>query len=363
MSPARQLNHQSRDERLDMVKGISIILVVFGHAARGLFAAGLAPTSGVLWTINEKMVYFVHLPLFVFTTGLLMGRSADRQGSGQYLKRREWALLWPFLVWTVILGAFEVLLPSIRNAPRTWAEVATLWVPIGQLWYLPFLMIATLLIILIRPWVTAARMWAGLILTLVASLLMWGHDGTTILTRGMSLLIFLAAGAVIGAPRLMRWWDRLGFWGNLGAGGGSLVVAALLMTGTPIVPPTADRPWDGVLWGDVLGLLASSLAVIAVCCLIAALSCFRALPLGWLAFVGKHSMEIYLAHILVTAGMRIVLSRLGVESVGVHLVVATALGTVLPLLLVPLTRFFPWLFTPPKLGGQSTERPASIDTR
>lgn len=339
-----------RDLRLDAIKGVAIVAVVIGHVARGLFGAGIAATSGALWVVTERVIYFIHLALFVFTTGLLMPRSVVRSGQAGYLRRRLPLLVWPFAVWTLVQGSAEVLLSRFRNSPTTWADVATVWVPIGHLWYLPFLALATTVVVALQPWRSRTHLLIGLGVGLAVSMLAWGHDGTTIVTRGMSLLVFLVAGAAIGAARLLEWWRRAGIGGLLAVGLAATAAAVWLGVRTAAVQPTADTPFVLPGVAELLGLLVAVLGVVGVSSLVAAVVELGGTAFGWLAGLGRYSMEIYLAHILATAATRIALGLVGVESAVVHLLAGTLAGVLLPLLLVPVAKVIPWIFTPPALG-------------
>jgi hypothetical protein len=80
--------------------------------------------------------------------------------------------------------------------------------------------------------------------------------------------------------------------------------------------------------------------------------------LRWLAYLGQQSMTIYLVHILAGSGCRIILLKVfGISSVGIHLLIGTLGGLLLPLLFyIGCIRFgLSALFRPPKVlsvGGQ-----------
>ena len=69
-----------------------------------------------------------------------------------------------------------------------------------------------------------------------------------------------------------------------------------------------------------------------------------------LAFLGRRSLEIFLAHIIATAGTRIVLVQLGVNSPALHLFMGTVVGVMAPLVLWWVTDragLGRWLFSTP----------------
>jgi len=56
---------QSRLSWVDVAKGIGIILVVYGHIARGLVSAHLMPDDAVFRMVDSA-IYSFHMPLFSF---------------------------------------------------------------------------------------------------------------------------------------------------------------------------------------------------------------------------------------------------------------------------------------------------------
>jgi peptidoglycan/LPS O-acetylase OafA/YrhL len=72
----------------------------------------------------------------------------------------------------------------------------------------------------------------------------------------------------------------------------------------------------------------------------------------WLAYVGQHSMEIYLIHILASSGARIALQKgLGVTDASMHLAVGMLFGIGVPLLVAFAAQRggIKWLFEAPRM--------------
>ncbi|MDZ1963948.1 acyltransferase family protein, partial [Klebsiella pneumoniae] len=68
-----------RETWVDYAKGIGIILVVFGHANRGLYSSGIY-ISPEIYHYLDNVIYSFHMPLFFFLSGLFFVReSANKQ--------------------------------------------------------------------------------------------------------------------------------------------------------------------------------------------------------------------------------------------------------------------------------------------
>ncbi len=60
---------ENRTDWVDYAKGIGILLVVYGHVARGLFNANIdMPTA--FYHMADSVVYSFHMPLFFFLSEL-----------------------------------------------------------------------------------------------------------------------------------------------------------------------------------------------------------------------------------------------------------------------------------------------------
>ncbi|MBB1513204.1 hypothetical protein H5399_12750 [Tessaracoccus sp. MC1627] len=103
-----------------------------------------------------------------------------------------------------------------------------------------------------------------------------------------------------------------------------------------------DRGLVSVLAG-VAGVLGALAATLAASILLARLQTSG----GVLGYPGRLSHQIYLSHVIFTAGTRVALVRIGIVDPATHLALGTAAGIAGPLVLEQVTRGLPWLFAPP----------------
>ncbi|AOZ68812.1 hypothetical protein LPB142_05335 [Rhodobacter xanthinilyticus] len=95
----------SRDLSLDIARGLGIVLVVFGHALRGLVSAGFVDDSG--WSVPvDYLIYTFHMPLFFVISGLLFSPSVQGQRAplGAFVTKILVLLAWPYLLWSLLQG-------------------------------------------------------------------------------------------------------------------------------------------------------------------------------------------------------------------------------------------------------------------
>lgn len=324
----------ARNRWIDHAKAIGIVLVVYGHVARGLHSAGL-PMSEPLFVLVDSVIYSFHMPLFFLLSGTLFHGSLQRHGALPVLRSKVDSIVYPYLLWSLLQGGIEVVLGRWTNGSVTLADVLSLWQPRMQFWFLYALFFVTVLAVLVyRRLPPAALGWVAL--------------------AGAG--VFLARGALPDVNPLGYVWAYAGFfaWGVYF----NQVAAAVhrwrwaLLGPLTVLFVAGQWGFHGPLGlvhtvGDVrlLALAAVSMAWVVVVCMVLDRPTF-----AWLARLGTWSMPIYLAHTLASSGTRIALSKvLQVQHLPTHLVLGTAVGLLAPVVLVWLAPRLKaqWLFDAP----------------
>lgn len=332
-----------RSHVVDIARGLAIIGVVFNHAVDGLVGSGSLDRDGVLGQVNAGL-YILRMPALLFLVGLFLPQGIVRHRPGPYLRRRITLLLYLLVVWQVIQGSVELLTQGVRNGSTSVSGVLALWQPIAHLWFLPFLALATVVCVVLRPWSGSAARRAVVTGSLtVVSVATWGWDVRVLGLNGSGLIIFMVLGSLVGLHRASS-------LDGVRAGWGALVLAVSLacfvvLVRTGLAPATMPGPVD--LPVRLLSILAALVGIVAVFCAAVLLSKV-AVSRSAVSFLGRATLPIYLAHVIVVAGARVVLTRLGAGPELV-LVVAVPLAVAVPLLLDVLGRgnVIGWLFRVP----------------
>lgn len=336
-----------RDRALDVAKGLAITGIVMSHVLRGLVAAAVIDPLQPWYEEVDTAFYLVHLGVFFLLSGAFVARGVRRAGASAYVRRRLAVLSWLFVVWTLIQGTIQVLTSRWVNTPISWTEVPLgLLQPLGQLWFLPTLAVFSVAVVVLAPWQSRVRAIITIALTLVVSLTWWGYSYAWFGTHGPAMALFFTTGVLIADERLRRWLrsPRALLVGVVGA----VVYALLIALTDPIAPPEhfALLPVDAA--SVSAGVVASIAGVIAV--VVASRWIADLLVIGpAFARVGVRSLEIFLAHIIVAAGLRIVLVRLGIDSALVLAAVLTVAAVSVPMALAALAPRLglAWLFSAP----------------
>lgn len=332
-----------RDQSVDVARGMAIVAIVLGHVERGLASASILSYDTAVTL--DRLLYLVHLATFAYLSGLFLRRSLDSVGARTLVLRRTTLFVWLYLLWTLIQGTVRVAASSVTNTSLTAGDLAKVWIPEGQLWFLPWLIAVTAVAAVTRPWLSRGRGVAVLGLAGVLALAVWGFDPPYAFTRGWALLLPFLAGCVVTASRHAALARRTAMVAAVALVGTIVWLwVALVTTATTPTTGGAVRTVETVSIGFV-GCVAGTGSVLALAALVG-----RTPMAAPVALLGRRSLEIFLAHIVVSSGTRIALVQVGVTDPAVHLGAGTILGLVAPVAVVLVAERlgWSWLFGLPR---------------
>ena len=273
-------------------------------------------------------------------------------GVGPYLRHRLVTFTWLYVLWSLPLGTLQVVFSGSVNHGKDWATVLNVSQPQNHMWFFPWIAVCSLLVALWRPWLTRTRAVLAVIVSVALSLVAWGWFGPVIFLQGHGLTAFFVVAACVGLPTFQRACGRRGVSQELPVFLAATVAWLCLIVLTPAAGPTYSK-LERTVPHIAVSVVATCLGIVAVFAASTLLSRVKVAS-EWLAYVGVHSLEIFLAHTLATASVRIMLSRLGLSDPTLHLIVGTAAGIVVPLVLwVLTTRYLPWLWQAPHALAQA----------
>ena len=304
---------------IDLAKFAGISLVVFDHVVTGLSNSGIAPTEAV-----SKIQYIVssfHVPLFFFLAGFIFPTKYSSQSFLPFTLKKWDRLVYLCIVWSILQALSQALFAGYTNHQHSFSDVLS--VPFNfmtdqaQFWFLYALFCVTA--------ASAAIYRLGgnsnviLIVALTLFLVADRFEGVFALT--FAHYIYFAAGICI-APALHEHID---------------VFSRKMVTGLVIVLFILIHGCAPMISGDSVLTLSSvlNLAMAVSGTLFVLIMCVNLPATGMrgLGYLGRHSMEILLMHIMVAAGLRIVFVRiLGIHDFFILVVTCTAAGILLPVL-------------------------------
>lgn len=303
---------------VDYAKAIGIILVVYAHVARGIFNAGLGTDQSIYRQI-DSVIYTFHMPLFFFLSGVFFLASMAKRDSMNLLRTKVDTILYPYVVWSLLQGLIEVAMSQYVNGQLTLTEVFSFaWSPRAQFWflYVLFFVFALALLVFRR---SSLMLSSGIF---VGSLMLYffGNQLPDLyLFNALShYFVYFAAGVIFSFLLLKP--------------NGAETQWMVLFLALFIISQWVYHYALGLHYGSSAEFEKLLLGLISVCFVVFLAQWLIRFELRWLTFLGRHSMTIYLVHILAGSGCRIILQKgYGVTDVGTHLIIGTLGGILLPL--------------------------------
>jgi fucose 4-O-acetylase-like acetyltransferase len=167
---AKAILNKQRTVWIDYDKGISIILVSYGHSFAVLNGHGLTFENYPLFNYIGVFLYGFRMPLFFIISGLLIANSLERKGLNGYLKNRLSSILYPLLVWGIIETTIKVLSSidsfSLKDIGTAYLNLLIDPRKSGVFWYLNALFCIGTLYAVIRVSLKAS-VWLQLLLGIV----------------------------------------------------------------------------------------------------------------------------------------------------------------------------------------------------
>ncbi len=120
VTSARTAARTPRIPWVDHARGIAIMLVVYRHVVIGLRRSGIA-VSDLMYNVQE-VFYNFRMPVFFVLSGLFVAGSLVKRSRAEVLKDRASTILYPYLVWAVILISLETAFSSFTNSIRDWHD-------------------------------------------------------------------------------------------------------------------------------------------------------------------------------------------------------------------------------------------------
>jgi hypothetical protein len=279
------------------------------------------------------------MPLFFFLSGLFLLSSMAKRDSISLLRSKVDTVLYPYVIWSLLQGMVEVGLTHYVNGHTTVGEVLSFaWSPRAQFWFLYVLFFVFALAILVYR--RSGFMWCGGIF--IGSILLNFFAERLpdfYLTHMLNhYFVYFAAGVLatflFGKTNCIetKW----------------LFLSAALFI---------SSQWQfhvemGLRYSSGTAPATLLLGLISIGFIVLLAQWLTRFNLRWFAYLGQQSMMIYLVHILAGSGCRIIMLKIfGITSVGIHLLIGTLGGLLLPLLFYTgcIRLGLGALFSPPKL--------------
>lgn len=334
---ARFILSTSRLAWIDYARGICIILVCYRHCFDGLREADLPVADYHLLEILNVCFYSFRMPLFFIVSGLFVSRSLQKKGLTDYIRGRFNIVFFPLIIWGSLQITLQLLLKNYVNAKPSPTDYINLIIyprnPSNnqQFWYLNALFFVGVFYAFFKV-VLRFKLWQQVVL----SFILYSVSGY-MSYKSISFYIF---------PDIFHFYMYFCI--------GDIISAWIFKKET--AAKILSAPWmivSGIFCIAMQTLFTSinlghnddnyinmhmpylflpiSLSGCAFMIQLAHLLEKKAV-LKWLRVIGYHSLYIYLMHLMLIAGARVVLVRvLHIHNIPVIMLIAISLGIVIPI--------------------------------
>jgi len=287
-----------RDLSLETLRGIAVLLMVFGHVVGDQATNGLEVPDDSWLRYLYYSVEFIRMPLFTVISGYVYAIRPLRQGSiGRFIQGKARRLLVPFLAVGLLQLCARSLAPSHR--PTEWSHVWDYFVyGFDQFWFVQALFVIFGFVAVAENfgWLSHRRGW---VMASAFALL-----ATTALPRYEFLSLW---GAEYLAPYFLLGLAVRRYEERIPRAWATGIALAVCSVGTVMHQCVwfhqLDVPVDQMSWlALTVGLSGTGLLLL------------HRPSFSGLAVIGSSSFAIYLFHVFGTAGTRIGCNKLGIDS-------------------------------------------------
>ncbi|MFT3936426.1 MAG: acyltransferase [Chitinophagaceae bacterium] len=357
---ARYILSGNRLAWIDYIRGICIILVCYRHCFDGLKEAHLPVSDFPLLVVLNICFYSFRMPLFFIVSGLFVSRGLQKKGLADYIRGRFKIVFYPLIIWGSLQITLQLIFRNYINAkPSPFDYVNLIIFPRNpsnnqQFWYLNALFFVGVFYALFKISLRF-KAWQQLIL----SLLLYGVAGF-LDSHGISFYIFtdifhyyiyffigdMIAGFIFKKDTSEKILSPM--W---------LIISAIVF----LVLQTIFTYVNLVHKDDNYINLNLSWVLLPIslsgCAFIIQIGQWlqKKNILQWLRVIGYHSLFIYLMHLMLIAGVRVVMVKiLHITYVPLIMVIAISLGVSIPIIVYNLcVRLHAWwLFSLKKPEGE-----------
>ncbi|MBR0408805.1 MAG: acyltransferase [Clostridia bacterium] len=304
----------ARNKLADSLKGYSCLLVVFGHVIFGIQNMG-GVAQPWFASFLKDFIWSFHVALFMFLSGFvyrITGEWKSKKTRWQFILHKALNLGVPYVVFSILYIVINNLIPG-TNFSHSLKDILYLWKsPIAQYWFLRTLFCLFVLYTLGSH--VLSNVWITVILTALSCAHMLFPE-----LPSFSLGNIISWAFAFGFGACLTSLDSFRFTGARAAAviaGHVALEAVSLLTGISGMPVVVEIE-------RAAGIIASITLV--------SLLVQKAPAERFLLFICRYNFPIYLMHTVITAGIRIVLLRVGVHSYAVHVALGMLLGVALPI--------------------------------
>jgi fucose 4-O-acetylase-like acetyltransferase len=371
----KRLEKNNRLNWIDYARGIAIILVVYRHLFEGLKRTPALKAAGVnvesYWFLEQANIFFFsfRMPLFFIVSGVFVGASLAKRGWNSLVENKARTILYPYFLWGGIQIGIQILFSAFINSKKSAADFLYLvYSPreVEQFWYLFALFNTTVIFAFLKQKVklkSIHQIAIGFILFIASAFCSQYNIELYFFSDILHYYIFLAIGDELshliingGLRKFFSSWKAFFI----------LIIPFAALQYYFLETNIAHRQLSPkFLYVEYYQPLMYLLVALVGCAFIITVSSLfeKYNTLNWLRVLGKHSLYIYVMHVIVFAATRVVLMRFfHVYNIYLLMSLCIASGVLIPVLFYRITnKLGMWyLFTLEKPRSQNKKQESLV---
>ncbi len=337
---------------IDYARGITIILVVYRHAFEGLKESGL-PVNNYMYLEYINIFFFsFRMPLFFIVSGVFVAASLNKRGVKKFIETKIRSILYPYFLWACLQLGLQMIFSKYTNGqPTAQTFLYLFYLPreIAQFWYLYALFNVSVLFALVKVSMRLnylQQIGLGIGLYYISTVTYQQNISIGFLGDICHYYIFFAMGDAIsnfiqnrGNFKYFESWKL-----------SLLLLLPFTLLQVYFLTENLNYAGNKYMFVEYFQPIVYIIIALTGCAFIINL-CFvlqKKNVLKWLPQLGRHSLYIYVAHVIVFASVRIFLRKVfGINDVLILLGAGILAGVIVPVLMYKLAVALNmrWLFT------------------
>lgn len=310
---------------VDYARGLAILLVIFRHTMVGLKRADIVISDNIYFI--QEFLLNVRMPVFFILSGVFLGATIKKNTFSKVVSNKTANLLYPYVLWSVIFITFQLILSKYTNSQRSWTDYKyILFQPreLDHLWYLLALFNTTMLFLLVQKMTSLKPVFHFLL----AIILYCFHPlvyAYSLVSDVMYNYVFLVFGVMMYEKIMQLEYLKLKRLLLLLA-----IITPFFIAGQLFWLYNITENYQPVKDFYILPFLLIIFIASIVYYLVSRIL-YTMQVAGFLAWIGKYSLYIYILHVFVIALVRVLfINFLKINNQYLLITVSMLLGVLIP---------------------------------